>query len=60
MTTRHKEEHYKIMTNIAVNSQDYLISVLTKRHDKKHSYHYSKQRIWLHLLGLIETWGIVN
>lgn len=57
MTTRHKEEQYKIMTNIAIDSQDYLISVLTKRHDEKHSYYYSKQRIWLHLLGLIETWG---
>lgn len=60
MTTQYKEEHYKSMINIAIDSQDYLISVLTKRHDEKYSYHYSKHRTWLHLIGLLETWNIVS
>lgn len=48
------EEEYKYLVNLIVDHREhYMFLMETGLEDTKH-------RTWLHLLGLLETWGMIE
>jgi len=54
------EEEYEYLVNIVVEYREHYIGMMTKDHIPPFRDRLIKHRTWLHLLGLIETWNIVE
>ena len=53
-----KDKEYRYLVNMTIDSQEHFVKLLKGFHGQ-HDYG-AKHRTWLHLLGLLETWDLVE